>query len=185
MANHPCEGCGSGAVSGVIACPVAASILNKGRCRRVRKMDPKAAALNLYRSWDARWQAAKGSGDREVVRFLRWHLTGNNIERTAAVLGELSPQRQVLTLAKPVVASPKSRANGDSGSAGDYEREAMVDLVVAQWERRDNSPARRRRGGRPTGKGTGNATPGDRPATAGSAPSRVVAGEPGAPKGEP
>lgn len=116
--DHPCLGCASDAYRGVIACPSAGSVLNKGRCRRVRRMGEALAQLNLYRAWRERWAVAKKTGDAAVTRFLGWLLQGQNADRFRAELGAMLPALQIMTVAQPNKGKPvRARANGGSGSA--------------------------------------------------------------------
>ncbi len=137
---HPCQGCPATAYHGHIACPVGASVLNKGRCRRVRRMDAGDAALALYRAWDARFRAAKEAEDRELLRFLRWHSNGGE-SRTAMVLAGLAPRAQVLTLGSPVVAASVRRATGGGRTDQEIAADHGSALAVADWERRHGPPA--------------------------------------------
>ncbi len=116
---HPCTGCTSTPYRGVIACPVAGVILNKGRHRRVLRMAPADADAALYRAWKMRWQGAKDADDKAVIRFLMWLVKGRNGERLREKLEPLAPASQIQTLARPIVARPRrSRAiGGNTGAA--------------------------------------------------------------------
>ena len=115
--DHPCLGCASDAYRGVIACPSAGSVLNKGRCRRVRRMEEAPAQLNLYRAWRERWAQAKEGDDKAVSRFLGWLLQGQNADRFRAELGEMLPALQIMTIVQPNKGKPvRARANGGTGS---------------------------------------------------------------------
>lgn len=140
MAEHPCQGCPTRATHGAIACPVAATVLNKGRCRRVRAMAPQAATVNLARGWIARWYDAQDNGGQAVTHFLRWQ-SGHH-GRLVTILGGLSAEDQVKTLASPLVARARRSAKGDGGSEVDPHLDAIVDNVVRLWERGDGATAR-------------------------------------------
>ncbi len=115
--EHPCTGCESTAYQGVVACPSAGAIVNKGRCRRVKRMEPAAAQLNLYRAWQARWALAKETEDIAVTRFLGWLLQGINPERFRAELGAMPPASQIMAVARPNKGKPvRARATGGPGS---------------------------------------------------------------------
>jgi len=140
MAEHPCQGCPTTAAHGAIACPVAATVLNKGRCRRVRAMAPQAATVNLARGWMARWYDAQDNGDQAVACFLRWQ--SGHLGRLVTVLTGLPAEDQIKSLASPLVVRVRRSANGDDGTEVDPHLDAIVDNVVRLWERGDGATAR-------------------------------------------
>src|SRR3990167_1984558 len=88
--RHPCSECPAKASHGVIACPVAAAVLNKGRCRRVRAMTPAVAMPKLAQARLSRWELATETGDRRVLSFLRWHSVHE--AKAAMLLRGLTPE---------------------------------------------------------------------------------------------
>ena len=133
--EHPCNGCPAIACRGVIACPVAGAVLNKGRCRRVKAMSGPKAFARLAGASLQRWNAATATGDRPVLAFLRWHSSSRE-GKVSRLLAGLTGAEQVKTLAAPLVVRPRRRANGGGGSVPDEH----VDAVIAAWERNDETP---------------------------------------------
>lgn len=113
--GHPCNDCPARADHGVIACPVAAAVLNKGRCRRIRAQDSGQAYGQLARARLQRFEVARAAGDKPVMRFLRWHHRKGGLP-LSRVLAGLEPAEQIQTVADPVIVRPHRRANGDGGT---------------------------------------------------------------------
>ncbi len=154
--SHPCGECPALADRGRIACPVAGAVLNKHRCKRVKRMPSAQAMANLARAGLDRWRDAKGTGNRPMRDFLRWHAAGRELS-TARVLAPLTGREQVKTLAAPVVARRVQRANGAAPTAPDTHVIAQCDDVRPLWERSDGQTRKRTARGRSphglTGKG--------------------------------
>ena len=158
MVYHPCQDCPTRADHGVIACPIAGAVLNKGRCRRVQAMAPPAATANLAGVWVRRWNTAKESGDRKVLRFLRWQSTRQG--RLVTVLAELTPQEQIKSLASPLIVRVRHSANGGDGAGADPHIDAIVSDVRRPWEQGDGAIARDGNAGRTRARGrTGDVNP--------------------------
>jgi len=130
-------------------------------------MAPNAATANLARVWISRWDTAKESGDREVLRFLSWQSA--NPQRLAAVLAELAPPEQVRSLASPLVVRVRHSANGGDGAETDAHIDAIVLDVRGLWERGNEATASDGNAGRTRARGrTGNVNPTRPQSSAGS-----------------
>lgn len=130
-------------------------------------MAPNAATANLARVWMRRWNTAKGSGDREVLRFLSWQSA--KPERLAAVLAELHPPEQVRSLASPLVVRVRHSANGGDGTEADAHIDAIALDVRWLWERDNEATASDGNAGRTRARGrTGKVNPTRPQSTAGS-----------------
>ncbi len=158
MVNHPCHDCPSRASHGVIACPLAAAILNKGRCRRIQAMTPDAAGSAVARARAVRWDKAQESDDIAVVRFLRWQGASRDL-RLANRLRSLTPDEQIALVASPVIVRAHSRANGDWRTVTDELRPTPRGARVPSWERDGDETAASGTSDAPRMRLTGNVTP--------------------------
>jgi hypothetical protein len=141
--SHPCIECPSRAHKGVIACPVAGAVLNKNRCKRVRRMPSASAMANLARASLERIRSARNANRRDVRDFMRFHAANRELV-TARVLSGLTPAEQVKTLAAPLIARSRRRATG-----GAWTDDAHISEIVRRWEQGDNHSAGERRGDAP------------------------------------
>lgn len=97
------------------------------------------AVGTLSRAWMARWDDAQEKGDRMVIRFLRWQSRYQG--RLVTLLGGLTAEEQIRSVASPLVVRVQRRANGGANTEADPHLDAIVDHVVRPWERGDGATA--------------------------------------------